>query len=46
LNEIFESVKSGKIDSSLAPILVEMFEEEVANELVKEIVIDFFQVRS
>jgi glutamate/tyrosine decarboxylase-like PLP-dependent enzyme len=43
LNEIFESVKSGKIDSSLAPILVEMFEEEVANELVKEIVIDFFR---
>ena len=42
VDEILESIKSGRFDSSLAPILTEMFDEESANELAKEIVIDLF----
>lgn len=42
VDEILESIKSGRFDSSLAPILTEMFEEESVNELAKEIVIDLF----
>ncbi len=42
VDEILESIKSGSFDSSLAPILTEMLEEESANELAKEIVIDLF----
>ncbi len=42
VDDILESIKSGRFDSSLAPILTEMLEEESANELAKEIVIDLF----
>ncbi|MEM0202548.1 MAG: aspartate aminotransferase family protein [Archaeoglobaceae archaeon] len=40
--EILEDLKLGKIDSSIAPLLVDMFDPEVAKELVKELVIKLY----
>ncbi len=40
--KIFEDLKLGKIDSSIAALLVDKFDPEMAKELVKEIVIKLY----
>lgn len=40
IGKVIEEVKSGKIDSSLAPLLVGLFEPEVVDEIIKNLVIE------
>lgn len=40
--KVLEDLKLGKIDSSIAPLLVDMFDPDVAKELVKEIVMKLY----
>ncbi len=42
IEKILEDLKLGKIDSSIAPLLVDAFEPEVAKEIVKELVINLY----
>ncbi|WP_333638888.1 aspartate aminotransferase family protein [Pyrobaculum aerophilum] len=43
LEEILQDVQTGKIDSSIAPILVDMLNPEFATSLVKDIVIAMYK---
>ena len=42
-DKIIEEVKSGRLDSSLAPLLLDLFEPEVADEIVKTLVVEMYR---
>ena len=43
IEEAIRDVQAGKVDSSIAPILVDVFDPEAATSIVKEIVLDMYR---
>ncbi|MBE8539693.1 aminotransferase class V-fold PLP-dependent enzyme [Geoglobus acetivorans] len=43
LQELLNEFREGKIDSSMAPLLLEQLDEEIANEIVKELVVGWYR---
>lgn len=43
LDKIFTDIKEGKIDSSLAPLILDMLEPELGDEIVKTLVVEMYK---
>lgn len=43
IEEIIDEVKSGRMDSSLASLLIDLFEPEVVDEIVKNLVVEWYR---